>query len=158
MPDLPDRSRPRRRPPGTRQLGTLLRDPALAVNELVSNELSARGFSDFRPSHGTIGQYIADQGSRVTELAEMAQLTKATVVYLINDLQELGYVQRVPDPSDGRAKLVRLTERGERAQRAAREVVAQIEQDWSRTLGRRNFAQLRGLLEHLHDTLWPPAE
>lgn len=156
MPDLPRRSRPHRQWLGTRQLGTLLRDPVLAINELVSEGLAARGFADFRPAHGTIGQHIADEGSRVTELAELVQLTKPTVVYLVNDLERLGYVERLPDPSDGRAKLVRLTARGLQAQQAAREIVAQIERDWSRALGGRDFANLRTLLERLHDALWPP--
>ena len=155
MSDLPKRSTPRRRWPGTSHLGTLLRDPALAINELVSEGLADRGFSDFRPAHGTIGQHIADQGSRVTELAQLAQVSKPTVVYLVNDLERLGYVERVPDPADGRAKLVRLTERGARAQRAAREVVRQIEKDWSRLLGPGNFAELRALLQRLHGALWP---
>jgi DNA-binding MarR family transcriptional regulator len=152
----PERSRPSRRPPGTRQLGTLLRDPALAINELVSEALTARGFPDFRPAHGAIGQYIADEGSRITELAEIAQLTKPTVVYLVNDLEGLGYVERVPDPADGRAKLVRLTVRGLRAQSAGREVVSQIERDWSRALGQDAYRELRGHLERLNDLLWPP--
>jgi len=156
VPDLPQRSRPRRQWPGTGHLGALLRDPVLAINELVGEGLAERGFADFRVAHGTIGQHIADRGSRVTELSQLVQLTKPTVVYLVNDLERLGYVERVPDPDDGRAKLVRLTDRGLQAQQAAREIVAQIEHDWSLVLGRRDFATLRALLERLHDKLWPP--
>jgi len=154
---LPSRSTPGRQWPGTGHIGALLRDPALAINELVSRGLAERGFKDIRPALGAIGQHISDRGSRVTELAELAQLSKPTVVYLVNDLERLGYVERVPDPGDGRAKLVRFTKRGARAQDAAREIVAQIERDWSSVFGRRDFAELRALLERLHDTLWPPA-
>jgi DNA-binding MarR family transcriptional regulator len=132
-----------------------LRDPALTLNELVSDGLAERGFADLRPAHGTIGQLIDDRGSRVTELARLAQVSKPTVVYLVNDLERLGYVERIPDPEDGRAKLVCLTERGARAQQAGREIVAQIERDWSQLLGRRDFDALRGLLQRLHETLWP---
>jgi DNA-binding MarR family transcriptional regulator len=156
--DLPQHSRPRRQWPGTANFGTLLRDPALAINELVSEGLAERGFTDFRPAHGTIGQHIADRGSRITELAQLAQVSKPTVVYLVNDLERLGYVERVPDPDDGRAKLVCLTERGVRAQEGAREIVAQIEQDWSQLLGTRDFAMLRRLLRRLHEALWPASE
>lgn len=138
-------------------MGTLLRDPALTINELVSAGLAERGFADFRPAHGTIGQHLKDEGSRVTELAELTQLTKPTVVYLVNELERLGYVERVPDPRDGRAKLVRMTSRGVQAQRAGREIVAQIEADWSALLGERDFERLRELLGHLHDALWPVA-
>jgi DNA-binding MarR family transcriptional regulator len=121
----------------------------------VNEGLAERGFRDFRPAHGTIGQHISDQGSRVTELAQLAQVSKPTVVYLVNDLERLGYVQRVPDPVDGRAKLVCLTERGTRAQEAAREIIAEIEQDWGELLGADDFAVLRALLQRLHDALWP---
>jgi DNA-binding MarR family transcriptional regulator len=154
-PPLPPGSRPRREWPGTRNFGTLLRDPALTLNELVSEGLAERGFTDFRPAHGTIGQHIADRGSRVTELARLAQVSKPTVVYLVNDLERLGYVERVDDPYDGRAKLVRLTKRGVQAQSAAREIVAQIEHDWSELLGRRDFRTLHQLLHRLHEALWP---
>ena len=155
MAALPERSSPRRQWPGTNHLGALLRDPALAMNELVSEGLVARGFGDFRPALGTIGQLIADSGSRLTELAQLAQLSKPSVVYLVDELERLGYVERVPDPADGRAKLIRFTARGVEAQRAAREIVAQIEQDWSRLLGTRDFDTLRALLVRLHDALWP---
>ena len=85
-------------------------------------------------------------------------MSKPTVVYLVNDLERLGYVERIPDPQDGRAKLVCFTERGVRAQQAGREIVAQIEHDWSELLGRRDFDTLRELLGRLHEALWPAAE
>jgi DNA-binding MarR family transcriptional regulator len=154
---LPDRSRPRRRWRGTSHIGPLLRDPALTLNELVSEGLAARGFSDFRPAHGTIGQHIADGGSRVTELAELAQVSKPTIVYLVNDLERLGYLERVPDPDDGRAKLVRFTERGAQAQQAGREIVAQVERDWAELLGTEEYEALKRLLGRLHEALWPEA-
>ena len=155
MADLPQRSRPRRQWPGTSSFGSLLRDPTLAMTELVNERLGERGFPDFRPAHGTIGQHIADRGSRITELAQLAQVSKPTVVYLVNDLERLGYVERIPDPADGRAKLVCLTERGTRAQQTAREIIAEIEQDWGDLLGTDDFAALRALLQRLHDALWP---
>lgn len=125
------------------------------MTELVSEGLAERGFHDFRPAHGTIGQHIADRGSRITELARLAQVSKPTVVYLVNDLERLGYVERIPDPADGRATLVCLTQRGTRAQATAREIMAEIEQDWGELLGVDDFVALRALLQRLHDVLWP---
>jgi DNA-binding MarR family transcriptional regulator len=125
----------------------------------VSEGLAARGFPDFRPAHGSIGQHVADDGSRITELAELAQLSKPTVVYLVNDLERLGYVERIPDPRDGRAKLVRMTARGLQAQRAGREIVREIEGNWAKLLGDDDYAELKGLLRRLHEALWPmPAD
>ena len=155
MADLSDRSRPRRQWPGTGHIGTLLRDPALAMNELISERLAEDGFEGMRPAHGAIGQHIGDEGTRVTELADLVQLTKPSVVYLVNDLERLGYVERIPDPADGRAKLVRLTARGAQAQARAREIVAEIEGDWAEAIGAREFASLRTLLQRLHDAMWP---
>ena len=84
-------------------------------------------------------------------------MSKPTVVYLVNDLERLGYVERVPDPGDGRAKLVCLTERGaERAAGGRADRRARSRQDWSVLLGERDFATLRELLVRLHDALWPP--
>ena len=155
MPELPERSRPRRQWRGSGSLGNLLRDPALAINEIVSERLAEMGYEGLRTAHGTIGQHIADGGSRVTELAQLAQVSKPTVVYLVNDLERLGYVERVPDPADGRAKLVRMTPRGAEAQRKGTEIVRQIETDWSALLGEGEFAALRDHLQRLHDALWP---
>jgi DNA-binding MarR family transcriptional regulator len=155
VPEIPERSKPRRYWRGTGSFGNLLRDPALTINEIVSERLEAMGYEGFRASHGTIGQHIADEGSRITDLAELAQVSKPSVVYLVNDLERLGYVERVADPDDGRAKRVRLTERGARAQRAGSEIVREIEQDWSALLGAEDFATLRALLQRLHDGLWP---
>ena len=155
MPELPERSRPRRQWRGSGSLGNLLRDPALAINEIVSGRLAEMGYEGLRTAHGTIGQHIADGGSRVTELAQLAQVSKPTVVYLVNDLERLGYVERVPDPADGRAKLVRMTPRGAEAQRKGTEIVRQIETDWSALLGEGEFAALRDHLQRLHDALWP---
>jgi DNA-binding MarR family transcriptional regulator len=155
VPEIPERSKPRRYWRGSGSLGNLLRDPALTINEIVSERLEEMGFEGFRTSHGTIGQHIADDGTRVTELAELAQVSKPTVVYLVNDLERLGYVERVADPDDGRAKRVRMTERGLRAQRAGTQIVREIEHDWSALLGDEDFATLRELLQRLHDALWP---
>jgi DNA-binding MarR family transcriptional regulator len=155
VPELPERSRPRRQWRGSGSLGNLLRDPALAINEIVSERLAEMGYEGLRTAHGTIGQHIADGGSRITELAQLAQVSKPTVVYLVNDLERLGYVERVPDPADGRAKLIRMTLRGAEAQRMGTEIVRQIETDWSALLGEGEFAALRDHLQRLHDALWP---
>ena len=95
--------------------------PGIRDQRVGERALVDRGFADFRPAYGTIGQHIADRGSRVTELAQLAQVTKPTVVYLVNDLERLGYVERIPDPADGRASSSALpSEALERKQRRER--------------------------------------
>jgi DNA-binding MarR family transcriptional regulator len=142
-------------PIGSRNLGSLLRDPWLELNARLIDRVAASGYDDVRPALSTVFQHLRDEGSRITEIAERAQLTKQTVVYLVNDLERLGYVERVPDPEDGRAKLVRMTARGEAAVAEARAAIADIEAEVEQLLGRKRLRELRALLEDLHDALWP---
>ena len=106
-------------PVGTDNFGNLLREPGRVMQELVAQEVARRGFEDLRPALLAVGQHVRAEGSRVTELAELSMLTKPTVVHMVDELERLGYVERRPDPADGRAKLVVLTDRG-RAGRGGR--------------------------------------
>lgn len=150
-----DRFRPRGAPSGTDNFGNLLRDPALVMNELVAGELALRGFADLRPALLAVGQHIRPTGSRVTELAERSMLTKATVVYLVDELERLGYVVREPDPADGRAKLVVPTPRARKAETAAREAIAEIRDAWGQLIGPEAMITLERELRRLRAALWP---
>jgi DNA-binding MarR family transcriptional regulator len=127
----------------------------MLLNETVIARVHAAGYDDVRVAHAAISSHVRDEGSRVTELAERAQLTKPTVVYLVDDLEKLGYMERVPDPADGRAKLVRPTAKGKAAVEAARAAAAEIEAEWTALIGERRMRQLRGALEELRGKLWP---
>ena len=83
-------------------------------------------------------------------LSERAQMTKQSMAELVAHLERLGYVERVPDPSDRRARLVRATPRGQELYAIARDVVAEIETEWTRRLGKAKMRQLRRLLEELN--------
>jgi DNA-binding MarR family transcriptional regulator len=146
---------PLRPPSGTDNFGNLFRDPALAMQELVVHLLREHGSDDIRLSHALVAQHIADEGSRITDLAERVQLTKPTVVHVINELEALGYVERRPDPTDGRAKLVVPTPRLQNAVAVGREAIAAIERAWAAALGERETAELRRLLLRLRAVLWP---
>lgn len=127
------------------------------MQELVADELVRRGFADLRPALLAVGQHVQATGSRVTELAERSMLTKATVVYLVDELERLGYVSRQPDPADGRAKLVVPTRRALAAERAAREAIADIRDGWAELLGAEDMAALEAGLRRLRAALWPEA-
>lgn len=143
------------RPPGTDNIGNLLRDPALYLEAEINIALAAAGFGDLRPAHLSLGQFVADEGSRVTELAALMQVTKPSVVYLVDELERLGYVTRRPDPTDARAKLVALTERGLAGRVVGRRTIARVEREWAALLGAERLRELRHLLGDLRAALWP---
>jgi DNA-binding MarR family transcriptional regulator len=148
---------PRRPPSGTANFGNLFRDPTLVMQQLVAEALARRGFDDLRPALLAVGQHIGPNGTRVTELAERAWLSKATVVHAVDELERLGYVTRRPDPSDGRAKLVVATARAHAAERAARAAVVEIRDAWAELVGEPEMAALEAGLRRLRAALWPPA-
>ena len=144
--DLPQTSARGRR----ENLGILLREPVRAGNALVHQRLVERGHEHVRPPHGNVFQFLDDNGTRVSVLAERAQITKQSMAELVAHLERHGYVERVPDPSDRRAKLVRATRRGKQVYAIAREVVAELEQQWTRRIGKARMRELRETLEQLN--------
>lgn len=147
-------SRPRTPLPGSSgadrpNLGILVRRLHQEVVTRVSAELARTEFDDIRPAHTAVFQHIAAEGSRLTDLAERAQITKQSMGYLVDDLEERGYVERRADPTDRRATLVCLTERGWGQIRAALAIIAALEAEWTRTLGRERMELLRELLTEL---------
>lgn len=131
-------------------LAILLREPFRVGTELLHRRFAERGHPEIRPPHGNVMQFLDGDGTRVSVLAERAQMTKQAMAELVQYLEQRGYVERVPDPSDRRAKLVRATPRGEQLYAIAREVVAEIEADWTERLGEAKMRRLRKLLEELN--------
>src|SRR3954447_5974852 len=127
-------------------VGLLLFIPYRALETRVFEALADAGFDDFTPAQARVMQRIGPQGTRLTELAEAAQVTKQTAGFLVDQLERSGYVRRTPDPTDARARLVRIAERGAAAQPVAASVVAEVEAEWRAHLGERRWAQLRDAL------------
>jgi DNA-binding MarR family transcriptional regulator len=89
-------------------LAVLLREVFVALNDLALDRLAARGHDAVRAAHSAVFQFVDDAGTTVSVLAERAQMTKQAMAELVAYLEAHGYVTREPDPSDRRAKLVRL--------------------------------------------------
>src|ERR1700759_4356589 len=106
-------------------------------------------YTDIRPTHGCVFRFVHGDGMRLTELASKAGLTKQSVGEIVDDLTRLGYIERFPDPTDKRAKLLRLTEKGLDAQRIGFSKFAKLEEDWSEAFGADRIAALRSLLEEI---------
>lgn len=90
----------------------------------------AREFPDIRFPHLQIWGNVGVDGIRLTELADRANLSLAACSELVNELQGLGYLERQPDPTDGRAKLIHPTTKGRRLLDAAGRRVGEIEAEW----------------------------
>lgn len=150
---MSSRSSPTTAPSKRQSLAILFREPIRSGTALLHRRFAERGHPEIRPPHGNVMQFLDDGGTRVSVLAERAQMTKQSMAELVLHLERLDYVERVPDPSDGRAKLVRATERGGELYAIARDVVAEIEADWTRRLGRAKMRRLRELLEELNAEL-----
>ena len=130
-------------------LGILLRTPSQEVIRRVIAGLAEAGFDDIRPAHTAVFQHIDAAGSRLTDLAERAQITKQSMGYLVDYLEQRGYLERRPDPDDRRATLVCLTDRGWAQIETALAIIASLEQEWTRALGKQRMHQLRQLLTEL---------
>lgn len=139
----------------TLNLGLLLFIPYRDMETRIFQGLAAAGYDDITPAQARVFQRIAVGGSRLTDLAEQAGVTKPTAGFLVDQLERAGYVERVPDPTDGRARLVKVAERGARSVEASRAIVAEIEAEWTAHLGERRMAQLRRLLTDLREITDP---
>lgn len=136
-------------------VGVLLFLPYRAMEARVFDGLAAAGFDDFTPAQARVFQRIAPGGSRLTDLAAQAGITKQSAGFLVDQLERGGYVERVPDPADGRARLIRVAERGARSVELSRTIVERVENEWSAHLGERRMAQLRRLLADLREITDP---
>lgn len=120
-----------------------------ALFEQFRAELDQSEFRDIRPTHGCVFRYVKGPGLRLTDIAERANMTKQSVGEIVDDLAERGYVKRIPDPDDRRAKLICLTERGEEAQAYGLSTFAKVEEQWGERYGAERIATLREFLEEI---------
>lgn len=120
-------------------------------------QLEEAGYADIRPTHGCVFRFVREDGMRLTELATHADMTKQSVGEIVDDLVDHGYVERIPDPEDRRAKLIRLTEKGTEAQRVGFGLINEIEARWAERFGAERVAELREVLEEVVAELAPHA-
>jgi DNA-binding MarR family transcriptional regulator len=129
-------------------LGLLLFIPYRFMESAVLARLRECGH-DLPINQARVFQRIAPEGSRLVQLAAAAQLSKQTVGSIVDELERAGYVERVPDPADARARLVRITDRGQELVELSAGVVRDIEARWEAHLGRARTRELRRSLAAL---------
>jgi DNA-binding MarR family transcriptional regulator len=127
-------------------IGALLRVPAFAIHRQIISRLNSAGFTDLRVPHMAVFIYPGADGYRPSELAERAGMSKQAMNQLLQSMERLGYIRRDDGHGDGRARVVRFTQRGQDAWHKILEILADIESDWRATLGDQHFNLLKELL------------
>src|SRR3954470_21847774 len=122
---------------------------ARAAADRIFRAVHDAGFDDVTIAQSRLMMGIDPEGTRLSVLAERAQIAKQTATALVDKLERAGYVERVPDPTDGRARRVRLTARAKAAIPHARAEEDRIEEEWQAHLGTRRMQQLREALTDL---------
>jgi DNA-binding MarR family transcriptional regulator len=138
-------------------IGLLLFYPYRAMEERVLARVREAGY-DVTAAQGRIFARVGPSGTRLSDLAAQAQVTKATAGFIVDQLEHSGLVTRVTDPRDGRARLVTITDKGARAVQLAAEEVAAVEREWAAHLGARRMQQLRQTLTQLREITDPWAQ
>ena len=134
---------------GRHNIGVLLQQLARDFERRARGTLRARGHTRLQPSHQVVFTSLGRGGSRLTDLAHRAGMTKQAMGQIVDELERLGYVERTPDPADGRAKLVRFTESGLAFVCDAAEVLDEIWREYAALLGEPELDQLQSTLRKL---------
>lgn len=130
-------------------IGRLLLIGSRIFERIAIAELRGQGFSDLRLPHLALIRMLPVEGLRTTEIGELAGMTKQAVGQLAIELERAGYVVRLPDPSDGRAKIVRFAARGQALVAALPQVLMNAEAQIAALIGSDEFMVLRRGLKTL---------
>jgi DNA-binding MarR family transcriptional regulator len=137
------------RPP----IGLLLRLVHQHYSDDIHAALLEAGFSDIRPTHANVFPFVPPEGITVTELAKLARVRKQTMAQAVEQLERSGYVERRPNASDRRSRLVFLTARGNSVKPVTHATAARVEERWTELTSREEVEELRASLHHLLNLL-----
>ncbi|MBE1490828.1 MarR family winged helix-turn-helix transcriptional regulator [Plantactinospora soyae] len=122
-------------------LGVLATRLLFGLQSELFRRSAQEGFGDLRPRHGAVMAHLDENGLRQTDLTRLAGRNKQTIGTMIDELEKLGYVSRVPDPADRRAKLIVPTARGLRLAELSDRIIAEIEDRYAAKIGREAYEQ-----------------
>ncbi len=127
-------------------IGALLRLAWQAVRERIYEGVLEAGYTDLSRAHVLLFRWPTIDGLRPSELAARNQLSRQTINDLLSDLEKRGYLERTPDPTDGRARIVRLTERGWDLTQVISDMSFATESEWVRLIGETRYGEFRSTL------------
>jgi DNA-binding MarR family transcriptional regulator len=131
----------------------------IAVRHVESRVMEAAAEAGFELTlaQARLAARVSEHGSRLTDLAEQAQITKQSAGFLVDQLERAGLVERAPDPEDARARLIRFTKHGLQVVAVARKVERQVQREWRRHLGADRFNAMQEGLVALREITDPYA-
>ena len=136
-------------------LGVLLFIAYRALEQRAHDAVIAAGITDITQAQARIAARIGPHGTRVADLAEQARVTKQSAGFLVDQLEAAGYVERVPDPTDRRARLVRLHPRADRVVATANAEVERVLAEWAAHVGADRLRQVHQILLDLREITDP---
>jgi DNA-binding MarR family transcriptional regulator len=138
-----------------RELGILLFVANRALEQRAFDAVVAAGITDITLAQARVAARIGPDGTRVSDLAAQARITKQSAAFLVDQLESAGYVERAPDPTDGRARLVRLTARAAEVVAVADAEVERVLAEWADHVGAERLRQMHDVLRDLREVTDP---
>jgi DNA-binding MarR family transcriptional regulator len=129
------------------RIAALLRMAHEATQDLLYRHVADAGYAELRPAHFRLLRFPGIDGARPTDLAQRLETSKQAINPLLNELEEWGYIERLPDPVDGRGRILELTPRGHELMWSIRRRHAEIEQELAEQIGGDAFEQLKAALQ-----------
>lgn len=134
-------------------IGPSLTEIARDFHRRALARFASSGHDGLQAAHTAVISHLGLEGVRLTELARRAGMTKQGMGQLVDEVERLGYVERVQDPTDSRAKLVRFSDRGRRLIPQGMRIARQIQEEYARLIGRQRMLALQEALQVLQRTL-----
>jgi DNA-binding MarR family transcriptional regulator len=139
-------------------LGILAARLLFAIQDELYGRLEEAGHGQLTRLHGAVIAHLDEEGTRATELARRSGRHKQIIGRIVDELEQLGYVERRPESSDRRAKLVVPTELGREVMRLSDEIILDIERREAAALGEKKYDDFKRELRAVVDSLTLPAE
>ncbi|MGV9378911.1 MarR family winged helix-turn-helix transcriptional regulator [Nonomuraea sp. NPDC003707] len=124
-------------------LGILSSRTLFSLQRQLFETLAQQGHPGLRPRHGAVLAYLDEEGSRATDLAAQSGQHKQVIGTLVDELVELGYVERQPDPADRRAKLIVPTEKGRDHMVKSDAILAAMEAEHAEAVGEEAYTEFK---------------
>ena len=131
------------------QVGALLRIVWDRLRAELHEHLRQEGFDDLRPAHSPLVRYPPIDGLRPSELAETLRLSRQSINDLLREMEAMGYLELHADPADGRARIIRYTDRGWRLFETSSRISGEVGERWAAKIGRRRYDSMVAALNEI---------